>query len=91
MVLAKVRSFFSGQSQEQFGSGQRFPLTKEITKEVRRHVASLYNADLSQYTFERRHSDHPGAKSDLVIYDPSEKAVIFGREMDGHLSFWTTS
>lgn len=88
-VIGSVRSFFSGQTQEAFGAGRKFPLSKSITKEVRRHSAALSRAELTGYTFERRHSDYPGAKSDIVIYDPNGKGILNGREMhNGELSFW---
>ena len=88
-MIGAVRSFFSGQTQEAFGEGQKFPLSKAITKEIRRHSAVLSGAELTGYTFERRHSDYPGAKSDIVIYDPSGKGVLDGREMNnGEVSFW---
>ena len=87
--ISAIRSFFSGQTREQFGLGHKFPLTKQITKEIRRHIASLSTADLTGYTFERRHSDYPHAKSDIVVYDPSDKAILDGRELSGgEVSFW---
>ena len=89
-VLGSLRSFFSGQTQEAFGLGEKFPLTKGITKELRRHIVGRATADLTGYTFERRHSDFPHAKSDIVIYDASDKAVFDGRELSGgEVSFWS--
>ena len=91
-IIDSIRTFFSGQTQEAFGYGEKYPLSKPITKEIRRHIAILSGADLTGYTFERRHSDYPGAKSDIVIYDPSGKSTLNGREMDnGELSFWEKS
>ena len=88
-MIGSVRTFFSGQTQEAFGIGQQHPLTKPIMKEVRRHIAVLSGADLTGYTFERRHSDYPSAKSDIVVYNPSGKPILDGREMsNGELSFW---
>ena len=88
-MIGTVRSFFSGQSQEAMGSGHRFALSKPITREVRRHIAVLSGADLTGYTFERRHSDYPGAKSDIVVYNPAGEGVLNGREMNnGEISFW---
>ena len=88
-MIGSVRSFFSGQSHEAMGEGHKFSLSKPITKEIRRHIAVLSGADLTGYTFERRHSDYPGSKSDLVIYDPSGKSILDGREMNnGETSFW---
>jgi hypothetical protein len=91
-IIGSIRSFFSGQTQEAFGYGERYPLSKPLTKEIRRHIAVLSGADLIGYTFERRHSDYPGAKSDIVIYDPSGKSTLDGREMNnGEVSFWEKS
>jgi hypothetical protein len=89
-VWRSIRSRLSGQTQEAFGSGQRFPLNKQIKDSIKRHVAGLGGKDLSQYTFERRHSDYPDSKSDLVIYDGEQRAVLNGREgSDGRLSIWS--
>jgi hypothetical protein len=85
-----MRTLLSGQTKEQFGEGQRHLLTKDMTVQLRRHIAVLRNTDISGYKFERRHSSYPGAKSDIVIYDAGDKPAFFGREMDGHLSFWAT-
>jgi hypothetical protein len=88
-LLTSVRSRFSGQTQEAFGQGERFPVSKTIVKEVRRHLARFEKVDMSAYTFERRRSDYADAKSDLVIYDENGAPVVRGREFDnGHLSFW---
>jgi hypothetical protein len=87
--LGAVRSKFSGQTQEQFGEGERFPLTKSIRNAITEHMSDLRRTDLSRYTFERRHSEYPHAKSDLVIYDVNGLAVLNGRENDdGRMSFW---
>ena len=78
-----------GGSQADFGAGETRPLTKGIQTEVRRHIAVLASADLSAYTFERRRSDYPHARSDLVVYDGAKTAVLDGRELDsGEISFW---
>ena len=87
-ILGQVRSMFSGQTREEFGLGQRHPLTKQLTKSIKRHVVSLRNEDLSGYEFERRPSQQKDAKSDLVIYDAEKKPVLFGRDMYGDTSFW---
>ena len=89
-LLSAIRSKFGGQAPQQaFGEGRRFPLSKELTLDIRRHVAQLSGRDLAGYTVERRRSDYPMAKSDLVVYDPEGKAILDGREMQGgHSSFW---
>ena len=88
-VLSTMRSKLSGQTQAQFGSGERFPLTKSISRAITFHMNELNRTDLSKYTFERRHSDYPHAKSDLIIYDGEGAAVLTGREAgDGQMSFW---
>ena len=91
--LASIRSFFSGQSPEAFGGGERFPLTKDMVRNIREHIAALQRTDMSGYSFERRHSSYPGAKSDLIIYDGNKTPVLQGREVSGShsLSFWTNS
>ena len=79
----------SGQTQEAFGDGERFPLNKQITASIKRHMTELKDADLSAYTFERRHSDYNGAKSDLVIYNDAKIPVLHGRELgSGPISVW---
>ena len=87
-ILGQIRSKFSGQTREEFGLGQRHPLSKQIEKSVRRHIVGLRNADLSGYEFERRPSTQKDAKSDLVIYDAEKKPVLYGRDMYGDTSFW---
>jgi hypothetical protein len=87
--IRSIRSKFSGQSFEAFGEGQRFPLSKELTTEVRRNIVQLSRKDLTGYTYERRRSEYPQAKSDIVIYDADGKLVLNGREMNGgDTSFW---
>jgi hypothetical protein len=87
-----MRSKASGQTQEQFGAGERFPMTKSISRAVVEHMNELSRTDMSKYTFERRHSDYPDSKSDLVIYNNDGAAVFTGRETrDGRMSFWRPS
>jgi hypothetical protein len=79
----------SGQTREQFGSGQRFPLTKDLIRSMREHMNDLYNVNLTGYKFERRQSDYPQAKSDLVIYDAEDNVAFHGRESnDGRVAVW---
>jgi hypothetical protein len=88
-VFDAMRSKMSGQTQEAFGSGQRFPITKDLIRTIREHMNELYGVDLSQYKFERRHSDYPHSKSDLVIYDTEGSVVFHGRESDdGRVAVW---
>jgi hypothetical protein len=89
-VISAIRSKLSGQSLEEFGEGQRFPLSKVVQNEIRRHVVELSKADLKGYTFERRRSAFAFGKSDLVIYDSSGNHVLEGREMarGAGFSFW---
>lgn len=85
-------SVFSRKAQEEFGLGQRFPLTKDMNKGIKRHMNGLSQTDLSSYTFERRRSDYQHAKADLVIYDGHGTAVLNGRELDGgNTSYWSMS
>ena len=80
---------FGGGSQAAFGDGETRVLTKSIEGEVRRHIANLARADLKEYTFERRRSEYPHARSDLVVYNGAKTAVLDGRELDsGEISFW---
>jgi len=84
-----MRSKASGQTKEEFGSGERFPMTKSINRAVVDHMNELGRTDMSKYTFERRNSSYPDAKSDLVIYNNEGAAVFTGRETkDGRMSFW---
>jgi hypothetical protein len=85
-----VRTFFSGQSREEFGLGQRHPLSRSMEKSIKRHVTGLRRSDLSGYTYERRPSSFKDAKSDIVIYNPDGEAKLFGRDMYGDTSFWET-
>lgn len=88
--IGKLRSKLSGQTREAFGSGQRFPLSNDIRKAISVQMAGMSAADLSGYTFERRHSDYRDTKSDIVIYDASGNAVFHGRESSGgDLAFWS--
>jgi hypothetical protein len=86
--LNSIRSLVSRQPQEEFGLGERFPITKAMSVSIKRHMNGLSKADLSGYTFERRRSEYHDAKSDLVIYNPADKPVLNGREIGGRLSFW---
>jgi hypothetical protein len=88
-VIKSMRSKLSGQSQESFGSGQRYPLTKDLIRSVREHMEEFNRVDMSPYRFERRHSFYPDAKSDIVIYDSQEKVAFHGREAnDGRVAIW---
>jgi hypothetical protein len=52
-------------------------------------MPELKRADLASYQFERRHSDYPDSKSDLVVYDDSGIVMFHGREnRDGRVSIW---
>jgi hypothetical protein len=84
-----MRSKLSGQTREEFGEGQRFPLNGELKRAILHHMNDLNRTDLSTFSFERRHSDYPDAKSDLVIYDSTGLAVLHGRETkDGLVTIW---
>ncbi len=88
--IGKLRTRLSGQTQEAFGSGRRFPLTSEIVKAIRFQMAGMGGAELSGYTFERRHSDYRDTKSDIVVYDASGNTAMHGRESSGGiLAFWS--
>jgi hypothetical protein len=88
-MLSAIRSKMSGQTTEEFGSGQRFPLTKDLKRAISLHMNDLDRKDLSRFTFERRSSYYPDAKSDIVIYDDEEQPVLHGRESnDGLVSIW---
>jgi hypothetical protein len=90
-VLSKLRSRFSGQSAEEFGFGQRYPIDASMRKSINFHINRMINQDLTGYTFERRHSNYPNAKSDIVIYDANDKPVLHGREFNGgnnKVTFW---
>lgn len=88
-LLDSIRTKMSGQTQEAFGEGERFPLTKDITRSIREHMNEMGRTDLSKYTYERKHSFYPDSKSDLVIYDQQQQLVFHGRETrDGRVSIW---
>jgi hypothetical protein len=88
-LLTSLRAKFSGQTQEQFGDGQRFPLTRPLLRSICDHMPELHRADLASYQFERRHSDYPDSKSDIVVYDDSGVVMFHGREnRDGRVSIW---
>jgi hypothetical protein len=89
-LIGSVRSLFGGGQSEAFGEGQKSPLTKHLTLEIKRHIAELSRKDLVGYTFERRRSEYPQAKSDLVVYNQAGTPVLHGREMSGgEFSFWS--
>ena len=87
-VLASVRSKLSGQTTEQFGFGNRFPLSKQMIESIRRHLSKGRSESLANYKFERRRSDYSGAVSDIVVYDAQETPVLQGRDWGHTLSFW---
>jgi hypothetical protein len=87
-IFGSITSHFTSKAEMDFGLGERFPLTKQIAAAVRTHSIRLASADLSSFKFERRRSEHPDAKADLVIYDGSANPVLFGREMSAGMSFW---
>jgi hypothetical protein len=88
-LLSSMRSKMSGQTQEAFGAGERFPLSKDLKRAIIQHMSDLGRNDLSQYTFERRTSYYPDAKSDIVVYDSAQEPVLYGRESrDGLVSIW---
>ncbi len=88
-LLASMRLKMSGQTQEKFGLGERYPLTKDLIRSIREHMNEFHRTDLSKYKFERRHSDYPEAKADFVIYDSEEHVVFHAREAkDGRIAVW---
>jgi hypothetical protein len=88
-LLTSMRSKLSGQTQETFGSGQRFPLTKSLIHSINEHMNEFSARDLTTYQFERRHSSYPDAKSDIVIYNGADEVVYHGREAnDGRVAIW---
>ena len=88
-VFSALRSKMSGQTSEAFGEGERFPVNKQMIITIKRHITDLKDTDITAYTFERRRSDYKGAKSDLVIYDGEQRAVLHGREPEsGPISIW---
>jgi len=88
-LMASVRSRINSQPEAVFGEGARSPLNKQITAAIKKHIASLRDADLTGYTYEHRHSDFAGARTDLVIYDASSTPVLAGREFNsGPTSIW---
>jgi hypothetical protein len=89
-LFSSFRSRMSGQTTEAFGTGERFPVTKQMATSIKSHMNGLINTDLSTYTFERRRSDYPDSKSDIVVYDPEGQVILHGREgSNGKLSFWS--
>jgi hypothetical protein len=53
------------------------------------HFSKLTSTDLSAYTFEKRKTNHPQAKSDIDIFDGSGALVIVGREFGGNqIALW---
>jgi hypothetical protein len=60
-----------------------------MVRGIRRHLESMRNTDFAEYTFERRRSTYPQAKSDLIVYNSTGTPVLHGRETDGPLAFWT--
>jgi hypothetical protein len=77
---------------EEFGAGQKAPLTSSMQKTIKAHIveANATNA-LQGYTFERRPSQYPSASADIVVYNGDGRAVIQGREFGGgRMSFWSS-
>ena len=90
-IFSKARTAMSGQTKEEFGFGERHPLDPKIRKSINFYMNSLTNKDLEGWTFERRRSEYPGAKSDLVVYNAEGKVVLNGREFEGgsnKTAFW---
>ena len=88
-LISTLRSKLSGQTREQFGFGQRYPLTKQMMATIRRHTPALAKTDMSGYSFERRRSTRSDRKSDIVIYDERGQPVLNGTESQGgEMTFW---
>ena len=88
-LIDSLRSRLSGQTRDEFGLGQKFPLPKSMIATVKQHSPRLRSTDLSAYTFERRPSKYFDTKSDLVIYDEGGQAILHGREgSNGKLTIW---
>jgi hypothetical protein len=78
-----------GQTSGEPGSAHRGRLTKHMIEAARDHFNGLRGVDMSRYDVERRHSNYPDSKSDLVIYNTEDQAVLRGREFhDGRMAFW---
>jgi hypothetical protein len=77
---------------EQFGAGQKAPLTTSMQKTIKQHIVEANGTNaLEGYTFERRPSQYPSASADIVIYNSDGRAVIQGREFGGgRMSFWSS-
>jgi hypothetical protein len=90
-LFTSLRARLNGQTKEQFGSGQRFPVDKRMAQVIRHHSSEFSGVDLSKYTFERRRSGYPDSKSDIIIYDEDAKPILNGREAtNGRVSFWSS-
>lgn len=86
-----MRSAMSGQTKEDFGFGQRNAIDASMRKSINFHINRMTRMGLAGYTFERRHSDYPNAKSDLIVYDAGGNVALHGREFNGgnnKLTFW---
>src|SRR5882724_2717820 len=71
---------------------ERKPMAEKMLKLLQLHFGSVDPASMKGYTFERHHSDYPGTKGDLEIFDTTGKLVFEGREFSsGMISYWRPS
>jgi hypothetical protein len=68
---------------------ERQLLNPRLTKIAKSQFAKLNRLDISGYTYERRHSNYPEARSDYLIFDENGALAYHAREFrDKRIFFW---
>ncbi|HWC29951.1 MAG TPA: hypothetical protein VG845_07720 [Dehalococcoidia bacterium] len=74
---------------ESLEEGSRLPVTDTVKGQLLNYFAGMEEASLEGFTFERRWSDFPEAKYDLLIYDAGGRLRYQGRVFASSAHFWT--
>lgn len=69
-------------------AGQKQALPTKIASQVKSEFPAFRQADLSDYTYDKRHSDFKDAKSDLTVYNGVGTVVLHGRDFGSRTFFW---
>jgi hypothetical protein len=72
-------------------TSERHSLDERMHRYVLLYVNGLHNKDLSAYTYDRRDSTYPDARSELTVFDDTGKVTLYGREFNNGANrfvFW---
>ena len=67
-------------------------VSEKMVLGIKWHFRHLDAEVIRTYTFTSRHTDHPGAKADLELFDQTGALTLMGREFhSGKPAYWLPS